>query len=109
MPEVDVGRRQVADALVVAEMFVVGDEVADLLLKITGAIVVFEQDAVLVRLMPALDLALRLGIFSVMIRVFMACGDPDALFVIRIERNIKRSYWTGNGPGSRGRRTLNQT
>ena len=34
--EVDVGRGQVADALVVPEMIVVGDEVADLLLEITG-------------------------------------------------------------------------
>ena len=60
-PEVDVGRGQVADALVVTEMIVVGDEVADLLLKIAGQVVVLEQDAVLERLVPALDLALRLG------------------------------------------------
>lgn len=60
-PEVDVGRRQVADALVVPEMVVVGDEVADLLLEVTGEIIVLEQDAVLERLMPALDFALRLG------------------------------------------------
>ena len=33
-PEVDVGRGQVADTLVVPEMVVVGDEVADLLLEI---------------------------------------------------------------------------
>jgi hypothetical protein len=57
-PEVDVSRCQVADALVVAEMVVVGDEVADLLLKITGKVIVLEQDAVLERMMPALDLAL---------------------------------------------------
>jgi hypothetical protein len=35
-PEVDVGRGQVADALVVPETIVVVDEVADLLLEITG-------------------------------------------------------------------------
>ena len=57
--EVDVGRRQISDALVVSQMIVVGDEVADLGLEITGQIVVLEQDAVLERLMPALDLALR--------------------------------------------------
>ena len=34
--EVDVGWRQIADALMVAEVVVVGDEVADLLLEITG-------------------------------------------------------------------------
>ena len=33
-PEVDISRRQVADALVVPEMIVVGDEVADLLLEV---------------------------------------------------------------------------
>lgn len=60
-PEVDISRRQVADALVVAEMVVVGDEVTDLLLEITGQVVVLEQDAVLERLVPVLDLALRLG------------------------------------------------
>jgi hypothetical protein len=59
-PEVDVGRGQVADALVVLEMIVVGDEVADPLLEITGYAVVFEKNAVLERLMPTLDLALRL-------------------------------------------------
>ncbi len=35
-PEVDVGRGQVSDALVVPEMIVVGDEVADLLLGSPG-------------------------------------------------------------------------
>ena len=34
--EVDVSWGEVADALVVPEMIVVGDEVADLLLEITG-------------------------------------------------------------------------
>ena len=55
-PEVDVGRGQVSDALVVPEVVVVGDEVADPLLEITGQVVVLEQDAVLERLMSALDL-----------------------------------------------------
>ena len=54
-PEVDVGRRQIADALVVAEVVVVGDEVADLLLEIAGWIVVFKQDEVLERLVPTLS------------------------------------------------------
>ena len=58
--EVDISRCQVADALVVTAMVVVGDEVADLLLKIARQVVVLEQDAVLERLVPALNLALRL-------------------------------------------------
>src|SRR5262247_100866 len=57
-PEVDVGRCQVGDALVVSQMVVVGDEVADLGLELARQIVVLEQDAVLQRLMPSLDLAL---------------------------------------------------
>ena len=52
-PEVDISRRQVPDALVVPEMIVVGDEVADLLLEVTGEIIVLEQDAVLERLASA--------------------------------------------------------
>ena len=42
-PEVDVGRRQVGDALVVSQMVVVGDEVADLDLEVAGQIVDREQ------------------------------------------------------------------
>jgi hypothetical protein len=55
--EVDISRRQVADALVVADLGVVGDEVADLLLEITRQIVVLDQNAVLEGLVPALDLS----------------------------------------------------
>ena len=44
----------------VSPLVVVADEVFDLPLEITGQIVVLEQDAVLERLMPALDLGLRL-------------------------------------------------
>ncbi len=45
----------------VAAMVVVVDEVADRLLNCPRQVVVFEQDAVLEGLVPALDLALRLG------------------------------------------------
>ena len=45
-PEVDVGRRQIVDALVVAQVIVVSDEGCDLSLELTGQIVVLEQDAV---------------------------------------------------------------
>jgi len=45
--EVDVSRRQVGDALVVSQMVVVGDELADMSLEVTGQIVILEQDAVL--------------------------------------------------------------
>jgi hypothetical protein len=42
----------------VSQMVVVGDEVADLGLEVSGQIVILEQDTVLERLMPAPDLAL---------------------------------------------------
>jgi hypothetical protein len=46
------------DALVVAQVIVVGDEVVNPSLELTGQIVVLQQDAVFERQMPALDLAL---------------------------------------------------
>jgi len=59
--EVGVGGRHVAEAFVVTPVIVVFDEGLDLGLKIAGQEVVFQQDAVLHGLVPALDLALRLG------------------------------------------------
>ena len=59
-PEVDVSRRQVLQALMVAVMIVVLDEAVDVRFEVTGQIVVLKQDAVLEGLVPALDLALGL-------------------------------------------------
>lgn len=59
--EVGVGRCHIVEALVVAPVVVVFDEGEDLAFEIAGQEVIFEQDAVLERLMPALDLALGLG------------------------------------------------
>ena len=59
--EVDIGGREVIQALVVASVVVVLDEGAELGFEITGQIIVLEQDPVLQRLVPALDLALGLG------------------------------------------------
>ena len=59
--EVDIGRGEVLQALVVSPVVVVFDEGIDLLPEIAGKIVVFQQNAVLQGLVPALDLALRLG------------------------------------------------
>ena len=53
--EVDVGRREIAQALVIAGMVVMSHEGRDLTFEIAGQVVVREQDAVLERLMPALD------------------------------------------------------
>ena len=59
---INVGRGQVSQALMVPMVVVVIDEGADLPLEIAGQEVVFQQDAVLQRLMPAFDLALGLGV-----------------------------------------------
>ena len=59
-PEVDVSRGKIVEALVIAGMVVVRHEGGDLAFEIAGQVVVLKQDAVLERLMPALDLALGL-------------------------------------------------
>ena len=56
--EVDVGRGKIVEALVIAGMVVMSHESRDLTIEIAGQVIVLEQDAVLERLMPALDLAL---------------------------------------------------
>lgn len=61
--EIDVGRCQIADVFVVASVIVVINEGADAPLEIAGQAVALEQDAVLHRLMPALDLALGHRVF----------------------------------------------
>lgn len=58
-PEVDVGRCEIAEALVVPVVIIGADELCNLRFKIPGQIIAFEQDAVLERLVPAFDLALR--------------------------------------------------
>jgi hypothetical protein len=55
--EVDVGGREIAQALVIAGMVVMSHEGRDPTFEIAGQVIVLEQDAVLVRLVPALDLA----------------------------------------------------
>ena len=57
-PEVDIGGREVIQALVVAPVVVVLDEDAELGFEITRQIIVLQQDPVLEGLVPALDLAL---------------------------------------------------
>ena len=54
-PEVDVGGRQVADACVIAQVIIIGDEGLDLGFEIARQVVVLEQDPVLERLIPTLD------------------------------------------------------
>ena len=69
-PEVDIGRSEVLQALVVAPMVVMIDKGIDLLPEITGQVVVSQQDAVLQGLVPTLDLTLSLRVIR---------GTPDML------------------------------
>ena len=82
-PEVDVSRSEIVEALVIAVMVIVLDEGGDLAFEIAGQVVVFKQDAILERLMPALDLALGLWVIG---------GAADVLHVLLIQplREIRR-------------------
>ncbi len=76
-PEVHVGRCQIAQAFMIASMVVVIDEPANAGLKITRQVVVFQEDAVLERLMPALDLALCLRMVGRAANVsHVLCSQP---------------------------------
>jgi len=61
-PEVDIGRRDVLKALVMAPMVVMLDEGVDPSAEVARQVVVFQQDAVLQGLVPSLDLALGLRV-----------------------------------------------
>ena len=75
-PEVDVGGREIVEALVVSAMVVMLDESRDLSFEVFPEEVVFQQDAVLQRLVPALDLALCLG---------MAGGAMDLVDLVLVQ------------------------
>ena len=85
---IDVSWREVADALVVSAVVIVIDEAADPGLKVAGQEVVLEQDAVLHRLMPALDLALRHRVIGRSAHVFgVLLVEPRA----QVARDVARS------------------
>lgn len=52
MSEADIGRRQICDALMVAQKVVVADEARDLLLQIARQMIVFKQNAILRQFRP---------------------------------------------------------
>jgi len=81
--EVDVGRREIGHALVVSRMVVLRHEGRDLAFEIAGPVIVLKQDAVLERLMPALDLALGL-------RVIGGAADVFHFLLIQPLREILR-------------------
>src|SRR6185312_10305854 len=78
--KIDVSGREVVDALVIADVVLMLDEGVDLLLEISGQVVVVEQNAVLQGLMPALDLSLGLGMIrgaAYMLHAFVFEPRPD--------------------------------
>jgi hypothetical protein len=86
--EVDVGRRGVAEALVVSSVVVVLDEGTDGLLEGAGQVVVLRQHAVLQRLAPALDPALGLR----MVRRAADMSDAQVAQPVRqVARDVGRA------------------
>ena len=86
--EVDVGRGEIVDALMIAPVIVVRDERIDLSFEVTGQIIVLEQDAVFERQMPALDLSLRHRMIG------RATDMPHVLFVEpcrQLRRDVARA------------------
>ena len=79
-PEVDVSGCEIAEALMIAPMIVMGDESTDLGLEVARQVVVLEQNAVLQRLVPALDLALGLGMIERWRRTLAQIGCPSSKF-----------------------------
>src|SRR4249920_2001965 len=82
-PEVDVSWGKIVEALVIAGMVVMRHEGGDLAFEIAGQVVVLKQDAVLERLMPALDLTLGL-------RVIRGAADMLHFLLIQPLREILR-------------------
>ena len=78
--EVGIGGRHVVQALMVTLVVVVLDEGLDLGFEVAGQKVVFQQDAVLEGLVPALDLALGLRVHRGTADMAHAVGaDPFGL------------------------------
>ena len=75
---VDVRRGEVFQALVIALMVIVADKRINLGFEITGQEVVFQQDAVFERLVPAFDLALGLGMIGRTANMAHALGFDKA-------------------------------
>lgn len=60
----DVFRRQVVQAFMIPPCIIVDDKFPDPAFELAGQIIIFQQNAVLERLMPAFDLALGLGMIG---------------------------------------------
>jgi hypothetical protein len=79
-PEIDIGGRQVAKALVVSAIVVVLDKGPDLGFEVAGQVIILQQDAVFQRLMPSFDLSLDLG---------MVRGAPNVIHALGLKPSGK--------------------
>ena len=70
--EVDIGWREVVQALVVAAVIVMLDEVGDGAFEVTGQVIVFKQDSAFEREVSALDFALGHRVVGFAARVLHA-------------------------------------
>ena len=94
--EVDVSRGKIVEALVIAGMVVMRHEGRDLAFEIAGQVIVLKQDAVLERLMPALDLALGL-------RMIGRAADVLHFLLVQPLREILATYDAPLSDSKRGR------
>ena len=95
-PEVDVSWGKIVEALVIAGMVVMRHEGRDLAFEVAGQVVVLKQDAVLERLMPALNLLWVCG----------WSGAPRTCLMFCLSSQLARSLATYDEPlsdKSRGR------
>lgn len=87
--EVDVGWGEIVEALVVSAMVVVLDEGCDLGFQVLLEVVVFQEDAVLQRLMPTLDLALRLRMTGSAVNLIdLVCLQPFSEIGSDVTRSV---------------------
>jgi hypothetical protein len=92
--KVDVGWCQIAQALMIAPVIVMLDEPFDVGFEISGQIIVFQQNAILECLMPALDFALRLRMTRGAARVaHIAFVEPLGELSRDVGRAIVRIIW----------------
>src|ERR1700746_988660 len=95
--DVDVGVGEIVDALVVAAVVVVVDERGDLGFEIARQEVVFQQDAVLQGLVPALDLALSHRMIGRAAQMFdLPVGEPCGRGLLQYSwSHCQTAAWVG--------------
>ncbi len=81
--KVNIGRRKIIKAFVIALMVVMLNKLANIVLKIARQIMIIEQDLVFERLMPLLDLSLGLRMIRLTTHMVHAFTLQDVGQIIR--------------------------